>query len=87
MGITRITDDDIHTETHILRARAYFCISHSFFFSWGCAMYDGDWIGLWTLCFAIVGRVRFCELARAKVTERFDELRIAHRDKLLDNYV
>ena len=50
-------------------------------------MYDGDRIGLWILCFAIVGQVRFSELARVKVTELFDELEIAHRDELLDNYM
>ena len=31
--------------------------------------------------------VRFCELARAKVTELFDELEIAHRDELPDNCI
>jgi len=50
-------------------------------------MYDGDRIGLWILCFAIVGQVRFSELARVKVTELFGELEITHRDELLDNYV
>ena len=77
-----ITDDD--DTTHTPRACVLFCISRSFFL--GCAMYDGDRIDRTadSLFLPSLGKSDFVNL---KVTGLFDELEIAHRDGLLENYI